>query len=358
MIFYFLIFYIYKIPAFPDSLFEFGKKTILEFIEKDYIREYKDSIEIFFENFVIDDENFWVEGTVYIKKDKIKNLKTLTGFSKKDINEAIIKFSENAITYLKSIFFESPEVIEIKNNIVKIKNGFLKGIRETETFMYGDLTNPSGFLKIKEVYENEAICKLLIKDRKPEKGEKLIRIRGIPYIYTLYLSSGFSLIETKKGLYGAEKNIKDGSILLYGLGFRLKIQEPFSVFYFNPGIFFYTSNYLESQKLSITGNYILNNLFKLGFSFDFLLIWQTERNGKEVRALDYLISPSLTYEKEYKNINISFKTGYSLGRVLRNFSYEVKGGDTLVSDVDLTYKEINPKGINLEFLIGFNLKRP
>ncbi|MEN3045496.1 MAG: hypothetical protein ABDH49_00690 [Candidatus Hydrothermales bacterium] len=358
MIFYLLFFYIYKTPIFPDSLFELGKKTISESLEKDYIKEYKDSIEIFFENFVIENENFWVEGSVYIKKNKIKSFKTITGYSKKGIDEAIKKFCENVLIYLKSIFFEPPEVIEIKNDLVKIKNGFLEGVKENEIFIYGESTNPSGYLKVKNVYPNESICKLLIKNRKPEKGEKLVKIKSIPYIYTIYLSTGVSLIKAKKGGYGVEKNIKDGSILLYGLGFRLKIQEPLSLFYFNPGIFFYTSNYLESQKLSITGNYILNNLFKLGFSLDFLLVWQPERNGKEVRALDYLISPSITYEKEFKNISVSVKAEYFLGRVLRNFSYEVRGGDTLVSDIDLTYREINPKGINFEFLVGFNLKRP
>ncbi len=354
----FLFFYIFKSIEFSDSLFEKGRNIIIENIKGTYLENYVDSFEIFFEKESKSDNEFWVEGVIYIKSYKLKISRNISGYSDAGTDEALKNFSENVLIYLSSIFFEPPEVKEVRGNKVILKNGFLKGIREDEVFIYGDLLSPSGFIKIEKVYDEESVGEVLIKERNPLKGEKLKKIKGISYFYSLFLSPSFLTLKAIKGEFGEEQNIKDGLLFLLGFGFRLKIHAPFSPFYFNPGLFFFASKNLDAQKLSLEGNYLINNFLRIGTSFDIFLVWQRERYGKEVRAIDYLLSPFLKMEKKLNNINLSIKTEYSLGRILRNFSYEKIGGDTIIPHKDLIYKSIDPKSVNIEFLIGFNLKKP
>ncbi|MEO0295442.1 MAG: hypothetical protein ABIM85_05405 [candidate division WOR-3 bacterium] len=355
---YILFFYIFKSTYFSDSLYEKGRNIIIENIKGTYLENYNDSFEIFFEKESKSDNEFWVEGIIYIKRHEIKLSRNISGYSNNGINEALKDFCENVLIFLRSIFYEPPEVEEVKGNKVILKNGFLKGIKEDDTFIYGDLLSPSGYIKIEKVYEDISLGKILIKKRTPVKGEKLRKIKGVSFFYNLSLSLYLLTLKTLKGDFGMEENIKDGLIFLSGFGFRFKIHAPFSSFYFNPGIFFSTSKNLDAQKLSLEGNYLLNNFLRTGISFDIFLVWQRERYGKEVRAIDYLLSPFLKVEKDLNNINLSIKTEYSLGRILRNFSFEKIGGDTIVPNNDLIYKAIDPKSFNIEFLIGFNLKKP
>lgn len=358
MILYFLFFYVFKSIEFSDSLYEKGKIVLEKNIKGTYLENYVDSFEIFFEKELKSDSEFWIEGVVYIKRSELKVSRNISGYSDSGIDEVLKNFCENVLISLRSIFFDPPEVKEIKGNKVLLNNGFLKGIKEDDTFIYGDLLSPSGYVKIEKVFDNVSIGKILIKERTPLKGEKLKRIKGIPFFYNLFLSFSLLTLKAINGDFGKEQNIRDGLLFLSGFGFRFKIHAPFSPFYFNPGLFFFTSKNLDAQKLSLEENYLLNSFLKTGFSFDILLVWQRERYGKEVRAIDYLLSPFLKIEKNLNNINLSVKTEYCLGRILRNFSFEKMRGDTIVPNNDLIYKAIDPKSPNIEFLIGFNFKKP
>jgi|GEM_PF-6837198 len=357
--FKFLIFsIIFKSAEFPDSLFQKGKKALENRIQNSHISNYQDSFELFFEKAIENDEDFWVEGTVYIKKKDFRISKSISGYSDKNIFEATDDFVENSLIYLNTIFSEPPEIKEIQGNRVTISKGFLQGIKVNENFIYGDIENPAGYIKIDRVYNNSATGKILIKERVPEAGEKILKVKGVPYTYSLFLTPSILTLNTHKGTYGEEEQVKDGLLYLYGLGMRFKIHAPFSPFYFIPGFFFHTSTNLEMQKLSLLSEYILNRLISLGISLDILLIWQKERYGKNVRAIDYLLTPIISLNRNFGRLNISLKTGYSLGRIIRNFAFEKIGGDTLVPPENLLFKEIDPKGLNFEFLIGFDIKKP
>ena len=347
-----------KSAGFPDSLFERGKNSIEEKFKGSYISNYQDSFELFFEKAIENEGEYWVEGTIYIKKKDFRISKSISGYSDKSIIEATDNFVENTLIYLNTIFLEPPEIKEIKGNTVIISRGSLQGIKVNENFIYGDIENPAGYIKIEKVYDNSATGKLLIKERTPQKGERILRVKGIPYTYSLSLIPSVLALNAYKGTYGEEEQIKDGFLSLYGLGIRFKIHAPFSPLYFAPGFFFYSSQHLEMQKLSLLSEYILNNLISFGISLDIILLWQKERYGKNVRAIDYLLTPLISLNKNFGRLNLSLKTGYSLGRIIRNFAFEKIGGDTLVPPENLSFREIDPKGPCFEFLIGFDIKKP
>ncbi len=358
--FNFIIFSILlKTALFPDSLFESGKSIFMEKINAfSHLKNYEDSFELFFEKIFESEKDFWIEGTIYIKKRDFKISKIVSGYSEKNIFEAMDKFVENSLIYLNTIFSDPPFIEKVEKNKVIISKGFLSGINVNESFAYGDIESPSGYIKIEKIYDNSGIGKIFIKERIPEKGEKVFKVKGIPYIYSLYLTPSLLVLSAKKGGYGEEERIKDGLIYLYGLGFRFKIHAPFSPLYFIPGLSFNTSTNLETQKLSLLSEYLLNNFISLGISLDILLIWQKERFGKEVRGIDYLLVPVISFNKNFEKLSISLKTGYSLGRIIRNFAFEKIGGDTLVPSENLLFKEVDPKGFNFEFLIGIDIKKP
>jgi len=357
--FKFLLFsIIFKSAEFPDSLFQKGKKALEDRIQNSHISNYKDSFELFFEKAIENEGEFWVEGTIYIKKKDFRISKSISGYSDKNIFEATDNFAENSLIYLNTVFPEPPEIKEIQGKKVTISKGFLHGIKVNESFVYGDKEDPAGYIKIEKVYDNSASGKILIKERAPELGEKIFRVKGIPYTYSLALTPSILTLNAYKGTYGEEEQIKGGLIYLYGLGIRFKIHAPFSPLYFSPGFFFHTSKYIEMQKLSLLSEYILNNLISFGISLDIILLWQKERYGKNVRAIDYLLTPIISLNKNSGRLNISLKTGYSLGRIIRNFAFEKIGGDTLIPPENLLFREIDPKGLNFELLIGFDIKKP
>jgi len=349
---------ILKSVEFPDSLFQKGERYFEEKVQNSYIVNYSDSFELFFERVIGNKEDFWVEGTVYIKKRGLRISRVISGYSDNSVFEAIDNFVENSLVYLNTVFLEPPEIKKVEGNKVTISRGFLEGIRVNENFIYGDIENPAGYIKIEKVYDNSAIGEILIKERIPEIGEKIFRVKGISYIYSLSLTPSILTLNAYKGAYGEEEQVKSGLLHLYGLGVRFKIHAPFSPLYFIPGFFFHTSPNLEIQKLSLLPEYILSHLISFGISLDILLIWQKERYGKNVRAVDYLLTPTVSFNKNFRRLNVSFKTGYSLGRIMRNFAFEKIGGDTLVPPENLLFKEIDPKGFNLEFLIGVYIKKP
>ncbi len=358
MVKFFLFSFVVKSFSFPDSLFEKGKEVFENNIKESHLIEYIDSFEIVFEKFFESDSEIWIEGTVYIKKKDLKISKFVSGYSVKDKNIAIKDFIEKAIIYLNSIFREPPVIKEIKDKTVLISKGGIQGIRPNEWFFYGSEISPDGYIKIEKVFDNTSTGKLLVIKRLPAEGEKVYKVKGIPYIHKVSFIPSSHFVRVAKGGFGAEENVKDGTTPLYGAGILYIFRAPLSPFSFGPGFFIYFSDNLDLYKITLLPEYYINKIFSLGASVDILTFWQRERDGRNVRAVNYAITPFFSFTKNFGKWEISLKTGYSLARIMRRFAFEKIGGDTIVLSPDLLFKEVDPKGFNIELFLSFYIKKP